>query len=793
MRFLIAVFAMAMLVAPTRQAGLQIAAAPMGGWSDAGTLSTERGGGILGVLLGNGRVLVTGTSSDDYSGLGNVDLYDPGTGWSVGPKLQGDPDGAAMAPLPGGGALLVGGAPFYGGTDGAGPGPTATALVYDPSAGAWKKVPDMSSVRSGASASVLPDGRVLVAGGYDRRVVQLPNPTGQPMCCIDIQVLPLASTEIFNPTSSTWTPGPNLAHGRIDHKAVALKDGRILVVGGTDGLNPAQPLSTSELFDPAAGRWLSAGSIGAARTQFTLTALADGRALVAGGVTADGSAPLRSTLIYDPVANLWSPGPDLANARSGHAAALLPDGSVLVTGGADLLGRLASAELLNSAGTAWSPAGALPGARSDHFAVSLPNGHVLVLGGRGPSGALKTSVQYDPAVAGVAALDRAPAGPGRWRSVAATPLPTYLQSATLLADGRVLVLPSETYETFKAELYDPASDTWATPIERTSTGSSFAASALSSGKVLLLTFDQQGAGAARAELLDVNSGTAKPAASPGTGSDTRLDLLPDGRVWFTGGVGGGPQTQLYDPTADRWTAGPDTPTDLQMQTVTPLPDGQVLVGGVNKALVYNLASKLWTDAGTFPAYWSDYAAVRLPSGDVLLIGGVVYQTTSDGRMLQVNAFQMTRWNHATGLLGPIQSAPMAGANASTAVLADGTVLVAGGNPAVSGDPLPRAAIYHPATRSWSMAASLPVARAQAAAVTLADGRVLLAGGFGMFPGPPPSLMYTPQPSVAASAGTSSTTSVATMASIVITVVALLLAWQLVRITRRRNRSVGRPR
>ena len=92
-----------------------------------------------------------------------------------------------------------------------------------------------------------------------------------------------------------------------------------------------------------------------------------------------------------------------------------------------------------------------------------------------------------------------------------------------------------------------------------------------------------------------------------------------------------------------------------------------------------------------------------------------------------------------------------------------------------------------------MAASLPVARAQAATVTLADGRVLLAGGFGMFPGPPPSLVYTPQPGAAPNSGTSSATSVATVASIAITVVALLLAWQLLRMTRRRNRSAGHAR
>jgi hypothetical protein len=361
----------------------------------------------------------------------------------------------------------------------------------------------------------------------------------------------------------------------------------------------------------------------------------------------------------------------------------------------------------------------------------------------------KTTVLFDPAATGVASPDRAPAGPGHWRSVAATPLQTYQQSANILADGRVLVLPSDSYEGFKAELYDPASDTWTTPIDRKATGSTFVASALAGGKVLLLTLDQQGDNPARAEVIDLKSGTAKAAASPGSIRSARLDLMPDGRVWLMGGPG----TQLYDPIADHWTPAADLPPDLQVQTVTPLPGGRVLVGGVGKALVYDFASSRWTEAGTFPGYWSDYAAVRLPSGDVLLIGGVVEQTMAHGRLLQVNAFQMARWNHATGLLGPTQRTLMAPANASTAVLADGTVLVAGGNPVISGDPLPGVDIYHPATRSWSAAASLPTARAQASAVTLADGRVLLVGGFGMFVGPLPSLIYTAQPN-SATAGTS---------------------------------------
>jgi N-acetylneuraminic acid mutarotase len=787
MRFLVGLCAAAMFFGPGQYVGPQ-ATGLSGGWSDAGHMSTNREGGMLGVLLQSGRVLVAGVSSDDYSGLGNVDLYDPTTGWSAGPKLLGDPIGSVAAPLPGGGALLAGGVPFLGGTGGPGPGPTATAMVYNPTSAAWAAAPNMSVARSGASATALADGRVLVVGGYDRRVVQLPNPTGQPFCCIDVQILPQASTELFNPGSATWTPGPTLAHARFDHQVVTLKDGRILVVGGSDNANhPNRPLDSAELFDPKAGKWLGAGTIGAPRTQFTLTALSDGRALLAGGATADGSAVLRSTLLYDPVANQWLPGPDLANARAGHAAALLRDGRVLVTGGADQLGRLSSSELLNSAATSWSPSGALPGPRSYPLAVSLPSGRVLVTGGRGPSGGVSTAELFDPSAIGAPGADRAPAGPGRWRPAAPAPVLTYAQTAQLLPGDRVLVVPESAYETFNAQLYDPAADAWTTPISRTSKGSNFIASALRNGNVLLLTLDQQGGAPGRAEVIDLKNGTVQAVASPGIVSSARLDSMPDGRVLLTPAVGGELHARLYDPAADRWSAGADLPSDQQVQTVTPISGGRVLVGGDSRALVYDLASGSWTDAGNFPGRWTAYSAVKLPSGDVLLVAGAAEAPTADGRLLQVPAFRIMRWDHTTGMLAPAQSAPMAAANSSTAVLADGTVLVAGGNPAISGDPLPTAQIYNPATRSWSGAASLPIARAQAATVTLADGRVVLVGGLGMFYGSSLSLIYTPQPKAAPAATTGSTTSAAVV-DLLIAAAVVLLAGRLVARARRRNRA-----
>jgi hypothetical protein len=260
-------------------------------------------------------------------------------------------------------------------------------------------------------------------------------------------------------------------------------------------------------------------------------------------------------------------------------------------------------------------------------------------------------------------------------------------------------------------------------------------------------------------------------------------------------VGGTIHTQLYDPATDRWSAGGDVPPDQQIQTVTPVGDGKVLVGGVTKAMVYDTASQVWMDAGDYPGYWTDYSVARLPSGDILFVGGVAQATTADQRMLQVDALQLMRWNHVTGNLGAAQSAPLAFANASTAVLPDGTVLVVGGNPAISGDPLPTAHIYNPASRLWSAAASLPAARVQAATATLRDGSVLIAGGFGMFAGtPPPSLVYVPQLKASPIAATITKPNapaalpIATAASVLIALVALLLAWQLVARARRRNRA-----
>jgi len=721
---------------------------------------------MIGVLLEGGRVLVAGISSDG-GGVGNVDIYDPANGWSLGPKLSSDPLGAVAAALPGDRALLAGGVPYLGGGDSL-PAPLATAIMYSSSTGGWTSVANMSVPRSEATAIALPDGRVLVAGGYDQRLIELTNPTRQVA-----QFLPQATTQFFSPSSSTWTSGPALAVGRFGHSAVLLPGGRVLIVGGADQGYPERLLNSAELFDPGAGRWLSAGSIGAPRKQFSLTVLADGRALLAGGLGADGSTVLRSTLLYDSAKNVWSPGPDLADARTAHAAALLADGRVLVTGGADQAGRLASSELFDPSAGSWSATGALATARSNHLAITLRNGRVLVIGGSGSTDALASSELFDPSAKGIPAAARAPAGPGRWRLAAIKPIAidSYTGSAQLMPDGRVMVVPSHDSADF--QVYDPTIDTWTTvfsrktpPCNACGIGYSgpyppfFIAAPLGSGRVLLLTVDPQKIVAAKAEVVDLGTGKVTPAASPGTIELSRLELLPDGRIWLTALQQGDRHAKLYDPITDRWTATSDVPPDLtptngDLQTVTAVPGRKVLVTGPLKAMVYDPASGGWTDAGSFPSAWAQYSATGLRSGDVLLAGGTTLAgTTPAGAPITAATSQVMRWDHTTGKIKPAQKMPVGLYDHSAALLSDGRVLVAGGADTVgvhtSPDPVTRSEIYDPVADTWSLAAPLPVARWEAIAVSLADGRVLLVGGSGIWLGASlpnegqPALLFTPQ-------------------------------------------------
>jgi WD40 repeat protein len=203
---------------------------------------------------------------------------------------------------------------------------------------------------------------------------------------------PLISPPTVRPSS--WTATGPMLEVRQGGTATLLLDGKVLVAGGLGKQNAPggwmSPLATAELYDPGTRTWTATGSMTTPRQSSTATLLPDGRVLVAGGDNANGT----SAELYDPGSGLWTATGDMITPRWGYTATLLPDGKVLVTGGANGSGSLASAELYDPGSGSWTATGSMTTPRAGHTATLLPDGRVLVAGGNSGTG---TSAElYDP-------------------------------------------------------------------------------------------------------------------------------------------------------------------------------------------------------------------------------------------------------------------------------------------------------------------------------------------------------------------------------------------------------------
>ena len=202
------------------------------------------------------------------------------------------------------------------------------------------------------------------------------------------------ATEEEPPANGAFSPTGSLAVPRFFHTATPLPDGRVLVVGDK-GRDDAP--ASAEVWDPITGTFEPARSLAEAPMNHTATLLSDGRILVVGGWGVDGF--LASAEVWDPTTSTFGPAGSLAEKRVGHTATLLPDGRVLVIGGEgsdedDPL--LASAEVWDPATASFSPAGSLAKGRYVHTATLLPDGRVLVVGGWGVETALTSAEVWDP-------------------------------------------------------------------------------------------------------------------------------------------------------------------------------------------------------------------------------------------------------------------------------------------------------------------------------------------------------------------------------------------------------------
>ena len=249
------------------------------------------------------------------------------------------------------------------------------AHLYDPATGTWDPTGNSPSLNRHSSKLVeLVDGRFLYAGGYSGG-----------------GSTPAYSTaELYDPVSNRWSATGSLAEARSIYGAVRLVTGPFagttMVCGGLEN-RTLTAIATCEIYDSMTGTWSAAASMGTGRGGFTLTTLADGRVLAAGGQQPGVSLPnLQSSEIYDPVLNTWSALPPMSERRARHTATLMPSGEVLIVGGSHSSSfddATSVVEAFDPATNTWSVAGRLNDARSNHSTILLPDGRLLVAGGFG--------------------------------------------------------------------------------------------------------------------------------------------------------------------------------------------------------------------------------------------------------------------------------------------------------------------------------------------------------------------------------------------------------------------------
>jgi hypothetical protein len=321
--------------------------------------------------------------------------------------------------------LLKDGSVLVVGGTGDGKNSLSSAEIFDFEEKTWTSVSDMTDPRMRHTATLLDSGQVLVAGGFSGNGLGYPslfkhyNGTGN---------FSYSACEIFDPGENAFAPAQPMSTGRFWHRAVKLKDGRVLVIGG---LNVTQgALSSCEIYNPGNGQWSRGASLNVARTRFTATLLDNGTVLITGGHNGYEKDPYSSCELYLPEEDKWIEISSMNKARGYHSGILMEDGRVMVSGGFSGPGQpdRKDSEIFDPTSGTWTAAGDMSQPRHNHESVLIPTGEVVIFSGSNcQTGGAHSGIEYYDSKEGV------------WKDTNIVMLGVKWAMATSLENGHALI------------------------------------------------------------------------------------------------------------------------------------------------------------------------------------------------------------------------------------------------------------------------------------------------------------------------------------------------------------------
>ncbi|MGK2857925.1 MAG: kelch repeat-containing protein [Thermoanaerobaculia bacterium] len=644
--------------------------------------------GHTATLLSNGTVLLAGGVADHRTAteLSAAEVFDPLTGGSQRVGELSRTRWLHTATLLRDGRVLIAGGASNGQS-------TRSAEVYDPSLGAFTQLADMRYAHSGHTATLLDDGRALIVGSASYR-----------------------DAEYYLPETGKFVVAGQMQVTRYDHTATLLQDRRVLIIGGRNSVDFGGT-TAAEIFDPATGLSTLTGRMRTGRFSHTSTLLPDGRVLVAGGWTRNGI--VATAEIYNPVTGSFVDAPRMQFERAYHTATLLPNGTIAFLGG-QYFGLPRAIEVFDPATMTFSIPAELETGRWQNTSTLLPDGRICVAAGMNIDYVSLDSIELIRLGNGGDFDEGEPLQSERGR-----------HSATMLPDGNVLFVggfngSGQSLQT--TEIFESTTRKFrhGSPIGTARGGHT--ATLLPDGRVVVAGGESNAATPlGEVELYDsVNSVfTSSPSLVTARTGHTATSL-GRGDVLFIGGRGPAAlaSSELFDAILNQVTTGPSLAAAREGHTATLLPDGGVLVTGgssggapLASAEVYEPVGMAFRTVGSMASGRMEHTASLLPNGKVLVAGGwsgIVALATTE------------IYDPATGAF--VDGPPLFHARMQhlATVLPSGLVLIAGGIDGTAA--IGEAELFDPASGTFVRAGTMNAPRSHHTATLLLDGTVLFAGG-----------------------------------------------------------------